>query len=209
MWSSFPKAEPGTLLQQWKPVAVLSLSLPSGLTVGDPVTQFGLRAQNKAATPLLIETLLIQPNLLLESVFMRGTESGALRASTRLWSLHVYYRADLIKLILRRTDDTSVPVSTEKMGFSSRITGWNHPVSSRLSSAEVVKSALLSVTLLNQEPHQLVLCFVIAHQLSAWVNNSQVISVNAETQRDIWGFLATFFSVKLLQDFETLWSVCT
>lgn len=209
MWSSFPKAEPGTLLQQWKPVAVLSLSLPSGLTVGDPVTQFGLRAQNKAATPLLIETLLIQPNLLLESVFMRGTESGALRASTRLWSLHVYYRADLIKLILRRTDDTSVPVSTEKMGFSSRITGWNHPVSSRLSSAEVVKSALLLVTLLNQEPHQLVLCFVIAHQLSAWVNNSQVISVNAETQRDIWGFLATFFSVKLLQDFETLWSVCT
>lgn len=209
MWSSFPKAEPGTLLQQWKPVAVLSLSLPSGLTVGDPVTQFGLRAQNKAATPLLIETLLIQPNLLLESVFMRGTESGALRASTRLWSLHVYYRADLIKLILRRTDDTSVPVSTEKMGFSSRIAGWNHPVSSRLSSAEVVKSALLLVTLLNQEPHQLVLCFVIARQLSAWVNNSQVISVNAETQRDIWGFLATFFSVKLLQDFETLWSVCT
>lgn len=65
-------------------MAVLSLSLPSGLTVGDPVTQFGLRAQNKAATPLLIETLLIQPNLLLESVFMRGTESGALRASTRL-----------------------------------------------------------------------------------------------------------------------------
>lgn len=122
MWSSFPKTEPGTLLQQWKPVAVLSLSLPSGLTVGDTVTQFGLRAQNKAATPLLIETLLIQPNLLLESVFMRGTESGALRASTRLWSLHVYYRADLIKLILR-TDDTSVPVSTEKMDSLQELLG--------------------------------------------------------------------------------------
>lgn len=117
MWSSFPKTESGALLQQWKPVAVLSLSLPSGLTVGDTVTQFGLRAQNKAATSLLIETLLVQPNLLLESVFMRGTESGTLRASTRLWSLHVYYRADLIKLILRRTDDASVPVSTEKMGL--------------------------------------------------------------------------------------------
>lgn len=72
-----------------------------------------------------------------------------------------------MKLILRKTDDTSVPVSTEKMGFSSRIAGWDRPASSRLSSAEVVRSALLSVTLLNQEPHQLVLSFVIAHQLSA------------------------------------------
>lgn len=58
MWSSFPKTEPGALLEQWKPVAVLSLSLPSGLAVGDTVTQFGLSAQNKAATPLLIDTLL-------------------------------------------------------------------------------------------------------------------------------------------------------
>lgn len=72
-----------------------------------------------------------------------------------------------MKLILRRTDDTSVPVSIEKTGFSSRIAGWDHPTSSRLSSAEVVRSALLLVTLLNQEPHPLVLCFVISHQLSA------------------------------------------
>lgn len=66
-----------------------------------------------------------------------------------------------MKLILRRTDDTSVPVSIEKMGFSSRIAGWDHPAPSRCSSAEVVRRALLSVTLLNQEPHPLVLCFVI------------------------------------------------
>lgn len=76
--------EPGALLEQWKPVAVLSLLLPSGLAVGDTVTQFGLRAQNKAATPLLIETLLVQPYLLPEGVFMRGTESGTLRASAGL-----------------------------------------------------------------------------------------------------------------------------
>ena len=36
-----------------------------------------------------------------------------------------------MKLILRRTDDTSVPVSIEKMGFSSGIAGWDHPVPSR------------------------------------------------------------------------------
>ena len=72
-----------------------------------------------------------------------------------------------MKLILRRTDDTSVPVSIEKMGFSSGIAGWDHPAPSRCSSAEVVRRALLSVTLLNQEPHPLVLCFVTSHQLSA------------------------------------------
>lgn len=69
-------------LEQWKPVAVLSLLLPSGLAVAD--TQFGLSAQNKAATPLLIGTLLVQPNLLLGGVFMRGTESGTRRASAGL-----------------------------------------------------------------------------------------------------------------------------
>ena len=71
-------------LEQWKPVAVLSLLLPSGLAVADTVTQFGLSAQNKAATPLLIGTLLVQPNLLLGGVFMRGTESGTRRASAGL-----------------------------------------------------------------------------------------------------------------------------
>lgn len=204
MWSSFPKTESGALLQQWKPVAVLSLSLPSGLTVGDTVTQFGLRAQNKAATSLLIETLLVQPNLLLESVFMRGTESGTLESFYKTVITTCLLQSRLNKVDSEKNRWCFCPC----VHWENGIAGWDHLVSSRLSSAEVVRSALLSVTLLNQEPHH-VLCFVIAHQLSAWVNSSQVISVNAETQRDIRGFLATFFSVKLLQDFETLWSVCT